>query len=617
MRSSLRYGVGFLAILGVLTALSVRGPRAQAQAITAAPAVPDSSAWTVIFRSDNPLMWNTDAGHPSTQNGYGIRLAEAPADMRFLKLTRMDSGEAVIVPLTVTRAGAPVAWKRDQLGKTANLDGGAIWNGGQTIAMPDGSHIRMLGIAERTWAAKTPDQQMVIHGPGARAQIGSRGWGFSRPAGPDASQTYSWAGNSIEKTVFEIAVKNSDLTDDEQPLLATNKAPANPDTPASPTAPTETAETANSIQVSGPTTQLTRLQATIKALSVRPLPSGEMLGDAEDFILTATPGKPKGDTIPVTFTSRVGPEGHMVMDDVLRALNANYPHAMVAKYEFSFEDSTTGHEGPSIGAACGTLMLSLLENFKIDPNLAITGDVAANGRVHAIGGTAAKLRGAIAADAKIVALPSENYDQVSDAFVYEGPTLLTNIQVIGISDLDDAMAVARVDRAPDLAKAITEFSDVQGMLKGDPYRIHDLLVRTKLTDVLTLEPNHFSAKLLLLMAEHKEPSTLSAAATNYYVDLTVHTMMPGLYDKKPNVTLASPAVVHDGLAKLQKIRHCADPEFVPYVNAVQGFMLAMNDYAQQRISLAALQIRAQAVLDQRDKLNTDRDLLEKMLHEGV
>jgi hypothetical protein len=619
MRRLSRSAICFVPLLGLLGFLQF--PQLAQSWAAASPA---STDWVVLFRSDDPSLWKTAAGDASAPNGYSLDAKAWPTKAIYLKLTRMDTGEAVIVFLSPSSTGTP---KPVALAKTGHIEGGLIWNGGQAYKDTSGRPVIMLGICNPAWPATDAKQQMLIHATG-KADSGSRGWGFSRPASKVRTQSYSWAGEQIRPTPFEIAVKSGPLTDDEKSLRIvpggdspTDDATANPDSSATTDSPAVPVASAAPLMMaapaSGPVTQLRRLQATIKALSVIPQPSGEMLGDAEDFILTATPGKPRGSTIPVSFTSSVGNDSRMVLADVLRAVNAKYPHVSAEKYEFSFEDKYVGHEGGSIGAACGTLMLSLIEDFDIDPTLAITGDVAANGRIHAIGGVAAKLRGAAQAGCNIVALPSENYDQIADAFIYDGPDSVINVQAIGITDLDQAVAVARADREARLKQAIDLFSSIQADLKKDPTRIHSPQMAQRLNEVLELAPNHYSAKLLYLMSQHQEPTTLSGAATYYYANVAVAQMIPGWKDKKPTVALASPTVVHDALAKLVKLRTCCDPQFARYVNCTWEFMRAMNDFQNGAGSQAEMRADAQLVLDEDAKLSMDRALMEKILHEGV
>src|SRR5258708_39311355 len=107
-----------------------------------------------------------------------------------------------------------------------------------------------------------------------------------------------------------------------------------------------------------------------------------------------------------------------------------------------------------MGAGIGTWILSMIHGFEIDPKVAITGDVTADSKIRKIGGVAAKIRGATAGGCNYVILPADNYEQVVDAMVYEGPGLVTDIQVIGAATLDEASALVRTEREPKGAAAL-------------------------------------------------------------------------------------------------------------------------------------------------------------------
>lgn len=571
----------------------------------------DQSDWVVLFRADNPMLWNTQAGDPSAENGFAMPLSNAPSGARYLRLKRTDSGDAVII-----------AVDRSQMGRIAELENEFYWVGG-AIVRGKGVQNKLLGISRQSWPTDDPQQQLVSRG---RKDLnrGYRGWGFSKAANKDQTQTYSWNGEAIEKTVFEIAVKSGDLSDDEESLLLTAKAPPGKSTDQSPAPaddpPTTQADGSNSdpVDVAGPTTRIARLQSTIKALFVVQQDHGDELGLASDLILTATPGTAKGYT-PVTFATPVGNEMHMVLDDVLRAIHVKYPKWAASKVELSFEDKYSHKDGGSIGAAIGTLILSMIKGFDIDPNLAMTGDVTADSRVRPIGGVSAKLRGATEAQCTIVALPADNYNQLVDAFVYEGPELITNIQVIGISNLDDAVAVSRLDRDANLTDAIAQFTQVQQELKDDPKKIHSKEIQSQLAQVVDLEPRHFSAKLLLMTAQNLQPKKLSATATMYYTVTAFKTVWPTLMEhaKAPNPPLMNSLVVQEVLHSLDKVRQLADPQVVPFVNAYRLYIEALNDLEYHRASPNMVEERRQVVLDTLAKLQADRDLMEKMLYEGI
>ena len=113
--------------------------------------------------------------------------------------------------------------------------------------------------------------------------------------------------------------------------------------------------------------------------------------------------------IGVVFPQQVGDQMHLVVDDVLRFLRLSYPNWNVAHAELTFADKYNPHDGGSIGAAVGTLILSTIRGFEIDPKTAITGDVSADGKVRMIGGVAAKLRGAAAAGGSLPSLQSKRW----------------------------------------------------------------------------------------------------------------------------------------------------------------------------------------------------------------
>ncbi len=276
------------------------------------------------------------------------------------------------------------------------------------------------------------------------------------------------------------------------------------------------------VQISGtgPNFTISRLQSSIEGLYVIIEDSGQHLGLASQLILTVTPGDSKKDYVPISFTTPAGHEMYMVLDDVVRALDLHYHLSGVKKLELSFEDKYTPKDGGSIGAAIGTLMLSVIRNFQIDPAFAITGDVTADSKIRKIGGVAAKLRGAAASGCKIVAVPTENFDQVRDAMVYDGPSVITNVQVLGVATLDDAAAAARVDRDSSLAHAIDLFAKVQESIKQSPAYIFSSEAQDCLHQVLDQFPNHYSAALLLEYSRHEVPR-LSAMATEYYISIAV------------------------------------------------------------------------------------------------
>jgi hypothetical protein len=156
--------------------------------------------WRVLFRSKRPELWNTN-----TQAGddFAIPLRSAPAETKFLRLRRMDTGEAIIIPMTRGRVG-----RMDPQGRKVRWNGeGKDEYGGYHLGIAEGEVARfmegrgMIGVLMDGWDAN----------PGS-------GFGHAHHI-ENGGQRYSWRGKEIELTVFEVAVTTGELTEAERKWL--------------------------------------------------------------------------------------------------------------------------------------------------------------------------------------------------------------------------------------------------------------------------------------------------------------------------------------------------------------------------------------------------------------
>jgi hypothetical protein len=156
------------------------------------------SRWIVLLRSDDPSVWTHPAGTPADRNGFGADAdTSVPDDIAFLRLRRMDTGEFVVIPM-----------KKQDLRKNIPIWCGSAWEG------YGGTH---LGI-------KNPKTQRVEAGL-VDMDAHYQGWGFGHVmyASGDAAHGYAWAGVTIRKTIFEIAVTSDALTPSERQVLVVAK----------------------------------------------------------------------------------------------------------------------------------------------------------------------------------------------------------------------------------------------------------------------------------------------------------------------------------------------------------------------------------------------------------
>ncbi len=370
--------------------------------------------------------------------------------------------------------------------------------------------------------------------------------------------------------------------------------------------------------IPGPATRPSHSQASINALEIYTDPNGMMLGQTSEATLTLT-GSDTPKMVTLRFISKVGDEMSLSRDDMLRYIHLMYPNWYVSKAELTFEDKYVAHDGGSIGTALGTLILSCIQGFDIDPEVAITGDISANGKTRAIGGVSAKIKGAIASKCKLVIIPAENVDQLTDAVIYNGPELVSDVQVLGIRNLDEAVSMVRIDRDEKLAQAIALFAQLQKALQATPAAIHTKQMQSDLQQVLNLAPEHLSARLLLAIARGDEPKTLSAAASQYYTFLAVGSMADALQerDDSPAASDVPSSVVRAGLASLRKLRPMADESVRPLIDAWSRFIGAWNQLQEGIGSAHSVEEQRQSVLDEMARENSDPDLMQKMLKQGM
>ena len=158
--------------------------------------IADRGEWTVIFRSSDPRIWNTNVD--DGENRFAVSLSRVSAGIKFLRL-KIDDERFVIIEMTKRNLGRQseagnIGWVGTNLNK---------WNG------------RHLGIYNKRW---TDEVRGSVH-IWPLQNRGIRGWGFGNHVKLDDGQSYAWGGKTIKKTVFEFSVKSSELTAAEKKAL--------------------------------------------------------------------------------------------------------------------------------------------------------------------------------------------------------------------------------------------------------------------------------------------------------------------------------------------------------------------------------------------------------------
>jgi hypothetical protein len=194
-------GVCCLGVGGLALWYSRPAPQSLDAGVAPDAIVAEPGTWTVLFRADDPVVWDTDS--PGKQ--FAIPLRKAPATVRYVRLRRMDTSEALILPVTRRQLGTgdiPAAGQKYSWNGTAKFE----WSG------------RHLGIVQgQRFPFPAPNGMITVLNDGWDCFAGS---GFGHKAfHDDEGQFYCWKGQEIPRTAFEIAVNAGPLTAEDECLL--------------------------------------------------------------------------------------------------------------------------------------------------------------------------------------------------------------------------------------------------------------------------------------------------------------------------------------------------------------------------------------------------------------
>jgi hypothetical protein len=212
------------------------------------------------------------------------------------------------------------------------------------------------------------------------------------------------------------------------------------------------------------------------------------------------------------LTTEVGKQMATSFEEGLRYVQKQ-PRAWEREFSIrlSFEDKFTSKDGGSAGTGFTIAMLAAIENIPLDPTVAVTGDLTVDGTVQPVGAVVEKLRGAIDSKCKITLIPERNSRDVIDLALLDGSSPLWQTQVFSVRTIDEALGLARKDRADNLQSAIARFDALRARLPAvvTANYLQSPIVQSELKEVLRAAPNHLSASILLQAAIYQLPRELS------------------------------------------------------------------------------------------------------------
>jgi len=371
-----------------------------------------------------------------------------------------------------------------------------------------------------------------------------------------------------------------------------------------------------------------RNQASIKGLFVVRTSAGLRVGGAQDIIATAERTRSNRETS-CDFVTDVAKDTQISMEEAARLLKVRYPIWQAGyKIRFSYSNKYSKQAGGSAGGAFSVLLLSLLDGMQIDPVFGMTGDVTVDGKIREVGAVAEKLRGALLDKCQVIAIPEANKENLNDLAVLYSPAMLWSMQILSIATLDDAAAVARVDRAPNLAKAMELFGQVQRSLgtSATAYALRNAAILQTLQQVLQLAPNHSSAEFMMRAANNQLPATLSLGGSLDEIWAASGPLLGFLFTdyKEPQKSKryyfekVPSGAFKAAMERLNWLQMRLHPKARDLKTAMTDYMVSLDQlHRQSAFSAGTLRLhlaKRDKVLSEAHLLGTDRKTLEEMMH---
>ncbi|MCM8525609.1 MAG: hypothetical protein NE327_03765, partial [Lentisphaeraceae bacterium] len=350
-------------------------------------------------------------------------------------------------------------------------------------------------------------------------------------------------------------------------------------------------------------------QATSNGLMVSTNSQGVNTGIMSEVIGTVMPASGK---TTFSFTRQVGTSMEESLISAEKALKARFPNLEDGyKVNVSFSNKFSNKDGDSAGTAITVMLFSMFEGLEIDKSVAMTGTISEDWKVGIVGGVASKIRGALKGNCKFVGVPYDNREAVQDLVILYGIENLWKIQVFSLSTLDQAIDLARVDKSPNLQKATDLFTRTTAIIpknmrfyNGDNKR----KVLSSLKSVLTLAPNHLSARVLYNVISGNSYLRLSFLTSVEEVnrlsaDILSDEKIP---DEKVKETLKTLAIYAKRV----------DRRVAPYADQIGTFLnsfMKLEEMAKELNEKFKNGVRDEKLynlfLGQKDNFTTNRDLL--------
>lgn len=361
--------------------------------------------------------------------------------------------------------------------------------------------------------------------------------------------------------------------------------------------------------------------ATIQALLVADFGSNRFGAMVNSLTLSLVPGQSQ-----MTFSQPVGQQMQSSADSVQKAyLSKGSTLPPDQGLQLTFADKQSMKDGPSAGLPMALLLDGLLDHRAIPKEMAATGDVSPDRKVHAVGAVADKIRAAHKAGCTLILIPKENAEVLNDMALDEQWDPLLGSSIFLVDSIEQAwQTIALWDQhAADSPLGLYETIAKTAQQKGVnqmAYGTH----RQDLRKIAEALPNHGSARMLFLQASNTLPARYSLAGSFVKLDQALApftTLMDELSSGQANdeKLSAHTDTIIKTLDQLGAVQAKLDPRLSEYSMSVYQFINTMYEFfrydsrAKRKSLVPELESRAQKVNESRQKLLDDPSIRDSLM----
>ena len=278
------------------------------------------------------------------------------------------------------------------------------------------------------------------------------------------------------------------------------------------------------------------------------------------------------------------PKGGEAMQNALqyalaavRQQNAVVPAGVTVTYQL--EGDYANHEHDSAGLAAGVLLHSMITGTKVDSKIILCGGLGKAGVVTPASALGLRLRNAPDHGAMTLGVALESEPEIRDLALMGEPATLLRCEVIGLVTFPDALALAASNPPENLAKARELFQSIRTACAATPVGtfIKNPKVQQKLNEVLTLAPQHLSARLLLQAGTGKLPGRMTYLTSQQAILTATQPFVVALR-KQDAAEMRRTATAGGNILNLMQAR--IHPTVERYLIATRSFMRATNNYLE-------------------------------------